>query len=149
MEPDLGEAKARGGAALKRCFKGRSSEAPAVVSAVGASTCDQMQFFTPCNPVSPVLKVLKLTSGTRLQTVSHSSLQLRILRPSLLQNRNIRISILPKRKKILVSGERPSRRSASAPDEFLACNAFARATPRCASAPVQQFQTMPLWSRIF
>jgi hypothetical protein len=29
------------------------------------------------------------------------------------------------------------------------CEAFARATPRCANAPVQQFHTMPLWSRIF
>ena len=39
--------------------------------------------------------------------------------------------------------------SASALVEFFACNAFARATPSRASAPVQQFQTMPLWSRIF
>ncbi len=39
--------------------------------------------------------------------------------------------------------------SASAPREVLACKALARATPKCANAPVQQFQTMPLWSRIF
>ena len=38
---------------------------------------------------------------------------------------------------------------ASAPREVLVCRAFARATPRCANAPVQQFQTMPLCSRIF
>jgi hypothetical protein len=34
--------------------------------------------------------------------------------------------------------------AAAAPCEVLACRALARATPRCASAPVQQFQTMPL-----
>jgi len=33
--------------------------------------------------------------------------------------------------------------------KVLDCRAFARANPRCANAPVQQFHTMPLWSRIF
>ena len=46
--------------------------------------------------------------------------------------------------------ERPTAAaSASAPCEVLHCKALARAKPRWASAPVQQFQTMPLWSRIF
>jgi hypothetical protein len=39
--------------------------------------------------------------------------------------------------------------SASPPCEVAACRALARATPKCASAPVQQFDTKPLWSRIF
>jgi hypothetical protein len=39
--------------------------------------------------------------------------------------------------------------SASAPCDDRASRASARATPRRASAPVQQFHTMPLWSRIF
>ena len=34
--------------------------------------------------------------------------------------------------------------SSSAPPEVLACKALARARPRCAKAPVQQFPTMPL-----
>jgi len=37
----------------------------------------------------------------------------------------------------------------SAPCEVIACKALARATPRCAKAPVQQLQTMPLRSMIF
>lgn len=57
-------------------------------------------------------------SGARLRTCS-GLLQLHILRPSLLQNRNIRISILPKRKKILISGKRatPSSRLRSSYSE--------------------------------
>ena len=61
-----------------------------------------------------------------------------------------RIGVLPERKKVFVGGERPDPgSSASAPFEVLDCKALARATPRCANAPVQQFQTMPLWSMIF
>jgi hypothetical protein len=34
---------------------------------------------------------------------------------------------------------------ASAPCEVLDSKALARATPKCANAPVQQFQTIPRW----
>jgi hypothetical protein len=54
------------------------------------------------------------------------------------------------REEILVGGKcRDAGGVASAPCEVLDCKGLARATPRCANAPVQQFQTMPLWSRIF
>src|ERR1700722_20057628 len=53
------------------------------------------------------------------------------------------------RKSLYAANARPRAASASAPCEVRDCKAFARATPRCANAPVQQFQTIPLWSRIF
>src|ERR1700677_175688 len=53
------------------------------------------------------------------------------------------------RKSIYAASALTRAASASAPVEFFASSAFARAFPRCASAPVQQFQTMPLRSRIF
>jgi hypothetical protein len=42
-------------------------------------------------------------------------------------------------------------RAASIPAacEVLASKPFARAAPKCANAPIQQFQTMPLWLIIF
>jgi hypothetical protein len=53
------------------------------------------------------------------------------------------------RKSWYAASARTRAASASAPCEVLAWRAFALATPRCDNAPVQQFQTMPLWSRIF
>jgi len=53
------------------------------------------------------------------------------------------------RKSLYAASARTRAASASAACEVFACKAFARATPRCANAPVQQFQTMPLWSMIF
>ena len=53
------------------------------------------------------------------------------------------------RKSLYAANARTRAASESAPCEFLACNAFARATPRRANAPVQQFQTTPSWSIIF
>src|ERR1019366_227025 len=53
------------------------------------------------------------------------------------------------RKSLWAASARTRAASASAPCEVLDCRALARATPRCAKAPVQQFQTMPLWSMIF
>jgi len=52
------------------------------------------------------------------------------------------------RKSLYAASARTRAASASAPCEVLDRKAFARATPRCANAPVQQFQTMPPWSRI-
>ena len=77
-------------------------------------------------------------------------LQFRVLRLGFFQDGNVGIGVFPERKKLLISGERPTAGQIGIrPCEVLACKALARATPRCASAPVQQFQTMPLWSRIF
>src|SRR4029077_4512283 len=53
------------------------------------------------------------------------------------------------RKSLYAASARTRAASASAPCEVLDCKALARATPRCANAPVQQFQMMPLWSIIF
>src|SRR5208282_5793636 len=53
------------------------------------------------------------------------------------------------RKSLYAASARTRAASASAPCEVLACKALARATPKCANAPVQQFQTMPLWSISF
>ena len=53
------------------------------------------------------------------------------------------------RKSLYAASARSRVLSASAPCEVFACKAFARATPRCANAPVQQFQTMPLLLSIF
>jgi hypothetical protein len=39
--------------------------------------------------------------------------------------------------------------SASAPCEVFACKAYARAKPRCASAPIGSFPATPGWSTIF
>ena len=63
---------------------------------------------------------------------------------------NVRVGVLPEREKIFVSGERPNAGGVGIrPCEVFASKALAHATPKCANAPVQQFQTMPLWSRIF
>src|ERR1700733_6163056 len=81
---------------------------------------------------------------------SKSLLQLRVLRFGLLQDRNVRVGVFPEDEQIFVGCERRTHAaSVSAPGEVLACKALARATPRYAKAPVQQFQTIPLWSRIF
>jgi hypothetical protein len=54
------------------------------------------------------------------------------------------VAELPGEEVTSLTGEKSLLRS-----KPLDCKALARATPRCANAPVQQFQTMPLWSRIF
>jgi hypothetical protein len=48
------------------------------------------------------------------------------------------------RKSLSAASARMRVALASAPCEVLASKAFARATPKCANAPVQQFQTIPL-----
>jgi len=78
-------------------------------------------------------------------------LQLRVLRLGFLQDGDVGVGVFPEGEEIFVGGERPNagRIGIRAPCEVFDCKAFARAIPRCANAPVQQFQTMPLWSRIF
>jgi hypothetical protein len=76
-------------------------------------------------------------------------LHLRLLHLGLIQDGNVGVGVFPKGKEVFVSGERPDGCGiGTAPCEVLDCKAFARATPKCANAPVQQFQTMPVWSRI-
>jgi hypothetical protein len=65
----------------------------------------------------------------------------------LLQDGKLGIGVFPKGKEILIGGERQDAgvigiRSC----EVFDCKALVRAVPKCANAPVQQFQTMPLWS---
>jgi hypothetical protein len=63
---------------------------------------------------------------------------------------DVGVGLFPEGEEIFVGGERATAgESASAPWESFACKAFARATPRCANATVQRFQTIPLWSMIF
>ena len=75
-------------------------------------------------------------------------LQLRVFRPGLLQDGDVGVGVFPEGEEIFAGGESRTR-TASAPCEVLDCKAFARATLRCANAPVQQFQTTPLSSMIF
>ena len=92
-------------------------------------------------------------TGSRSLDAGSSSvqlLQLRVLRFGLLQDGDIGVGVFPEGEEIFVGGECPDTGGIGiSPDEFFACSALARATPRCAKAPVQQFPTMPLWSRIF
>jgi hypothetical protein len=68
----------------------------------------------------------------------------------LLQDGDVGVGIFPEGEEILVGGERPDAGGVGIRSlEVLDCKALARATPRCANDPVQQFQTMPLWSMIF
>src|SRR5208282_2528619 len=53
------------------------------------------------------------------------------------------------RKSLYAARARTRAAPASVPWDVFVCIALARATPRCAKAPVQQFHTVPLWSRIF
>jgi len=79
-------------------------------------------------------------------------LQLRVLRLGFVQDGDVGVGVgvFPEREEVLVGGERPDAGGVGIrPCEVFDCKALARATPRCANAPVQQFQTMPPWSRIF
>ena len=77
-----------------------------------------------------------------------NSFQPRTLRPGLLQVGMSGSAFFQRVRKSLQAA-RTRAASASAPREVFAFKALARATPGCAHAPVQQFQTMPLWLRIF
>jgi hypothetical protein len=75
-------------------------------------------------------------------------LQLRVLALCFFQDRDVGVGVFPEREENFVGGEPRTRAAAaSALCEVLDSKALARATPRCANAPVQQFHTMPLWSR--
>jgi hypothetical protein len=66
-------------------------------------------------------------------------LQLRVLRLGFLQEGDVGVGVFPEGEEVFVGGERPD-----AGDIGIRPLRGSRA-----SAPVQQFQTMPLWSRIF
>jgi hypothetical protein len=77
-------------------------------------------------------------------------LQLRVLGFGLLQDGDVGVGVFPEREEIFVGGERPHAGSIgiSAPRSSHlqgVCTGHAQMRQRS----VQQFQTMPLWSRIF
>jgi hypothetical protein len=77
-------------------------------------------------------------------------LQLSVLRFGFFQDGDVGVCVFPESEEIFVGGERSDAgRIGIRSLRVLDCKALARATPRCASAPVQQFQTMPVWSIIF
>jgi hypothetical protein len=94
-----------------------------------------------CNCVS-------IASDLRKKGLSlRSSLQLRVLHLGFFQDGDV--GVFPDCEKVFVTGKSPDASSISiAPFTFFDSKALARATPRYANVPVQQFQTMPLWSRI-
>jgi hypothetical protein len=72
----------------------------------------------------------------------------------LFQDRDVGVGVFPEGEEIFVGGKGADAGGIGI--RFLPlslkssrCKALARATTRCANAPVQQFQTMPLWSMIF
>jgi hypothetical protein len=71
--------------------------------------------------------------------LTNSQLQLRVLRFGLCQDGDVPVGVFPVSEEIFVGGADASGVGIRAVCTF-ACKAFARAAPRCANAPVQQFQ---------